>query len=138
MDFSKFISLDNDFVADTEEKLGTFSTRYTFLSTVDRFKLQIETICNHLDFLDKKDVYGITQLCEKTPKIKHLSPLLFVLGWCVARGFETEVVFQWTQKLSEMYQCVLNEPSVIRYSRFIKNIQSGNTFNFTVLPNEIL
>jgi enolase len=138
MDFSKFVSLDSADVADTDEKLGTYSNRFSFVSDVDRFKQKVETVVARMESLDRKDVDRILFLCDKTPKIKHLSAPLFVLGWCLARGDSVESVMAAAATLGEMLQSVLNEPSVVRYSRFVRKIQAGDAFNFSIFPNKIL
>jgi len=138
MDFSKFVSFDSTDVADTNEKLGTFSNRFSFVSDVDRFKQQVEFIAPRIDVLDRKDVERMLFLCDKTAKIKYLSPPLFVLGWCLARGDHVDKVVSLADKLGEMLQVTLNKPSIVRYSRYIKKIQSGNAFNFSIVPHKIL
>jgi hypothetical protein len=138
MDFSKFVSFDSDLVADTNERLGSFSNRFSFVSDCERFKQQLEAIAGRTDIVDRKDVDRILYLCDKTPKIKHLSAPLFFVGWCLATGMETTVVTDLASKIGEMLQCTLTQPSIVRYSRFIKKIQTGDTFNFTIIPNKIL
>lgn len=137
MDFSKFISFDSADIADTNEKLGTFSNRFSFVSDIDRFKQQIEFLAPKIDALDRKDVDRILYLCDKTPKIKYLSAPLFVVGWCLARGDDVDKVMSLAKRLGEMLQTKLNEPSVVRYSRYIQKIQSGNAFNFSIVPHKI-
>ena len=137
MDFLKFVSLDDDRVFDSEAKLGSFSKEYKFFSPIERFQQQIESITYQISFLDAKDVERITELCQKTPKIKYLSPYLFIFGWCLYEGYSQKQVFDCARHLSETNQIVLNVPSIIRYFRFIKKIQSGNKFDFAVVPNKV-
>jgi len=138
MDVSKFVSLDSDNVADTDEKLGTYSNRFSFVSDVDRFKNKVEIEALRLQSLDRKDVDRILFLCEKTPGVKHLSAPLFVLGWRLARGDAVDSVMADAATLGEMLQSVLNKPSVVRYARYVRKIQSGDAFKFSIVPNEIL
>lgn len=137
MDFSKFISLDSDSVADTNEKLGSFSNRFSFISDLDRFKQQLEAIAINLD-INRKDTEQMMFICEKSSKIKYLCPPLFLLGWCLSSGWEVKTIKNMTAKIAEMLQISLNEPSIVRYARFIEKVKTGNTFNFTILPNKIL